>query len=236
MMRTALPKLAAFLSVASLLTIGATQPQREGSLALSPVQRAASRALDQVVDANFVRRGPSLFADPSDRHYDAPLRATDPATMPTTPGEQLRTSACRADAVVVGTLSAPSGFLAENARFILTEYSLTVRETLKGSLTPGDVVAYIRPGGKLMINGRTVEVTASAYPELSEAAPYLLFLRRVSNDDASFTVFVGRDDEWIVNAVLLDDNRASGIDPSSIRELRRGIDARDARASARCSR
>ena len=226
------------LLVASIVTSANAQSQSE-TLQLTASQRSASRALAHIVDSAPVRRSQSLFADPSDRyftHTPLNLHSYPGSTDPHSAAEQLAIGMCIADAVVVGTLSDPRPFLAENARYILTQYSLNVRESLKGPASPNTVVQYFRLGGKLSIQGRTVRVTNGGFPELEVDTPFILFLVKVAGTENGYTVPTGVAATWVVDAITADPT-ARGRSPVSRFELRGGMNygrLRAALATARC--
>jgi len=148
--------------------------------------------------------------------------------------EQLALAACSADAVVVGTLAEPLSFLTEDARFILTSYSLTPTESLRGSLEAGLVVSYARPGGKVKVGGRIVRASSEYFGSLELDTPYLLFLHEVPGADGTYTPIYG--ERWLVNAVVML-AAARAIGPVARFELRNGTtpDAvRSALASIDC--
>ena len=112
---------------------------------------------------------------------------SDPGGASTRPtaAEALRTLACEADAVVQGVVTSAASFPVESGTFLFTDYTLTVTDVLRSH---GDVVVPVgsdivvtRPGGRVVVGGRSLEAKINTVPMLDEQRPYILFLRHLSN-------------------------------------------------------
>jgi hypothetical protein len=81
--------------------------------------------------------------------------------------------------VVVGTVeSQASSLLQPDEKMIVTDYQVSVRTVLKGSIAPGQTITLREPGGRVQLeNGKSAEVSLPAYwknPEVGKT--YVLFL------------------------------------------------------------
>lgn len=94
--------------------------------------------------------------------------------------EYLQNISCKADAVVVGTVTGKSTQITEEGTFTFTEYQFSVSEILKNNylhaININDELTIIRGGGALRIDGKLI--TAIDYSEfpLEKNGKYLLYL------------------------------------------------------------
>jgi hypothetical protein len=200
----------------------------------SQVARAASYR--GVLAAAKAHGRKSLADDPTTREINSESRLVIQPGGPTDAIDQLGTSACQSDAVVIGELTTDSSYLSGDNEFVFTDYHLRVAKVLRGSdIVPGDTLTYVRPGGRVKVKGRPVIATHSDYPELTEDTRYLLFLKKLDNGSYKATDDTG----WTLNAVEIRGDRASGVGPQAIRALRNGIapiTVEQAITSRQCSR
>jgi len=219
------------ICVVTMLAVvsGATAAQEQGR-ARTATQRAARDALASISESTVVQRLPSILEEPGYRYFPFEPGPEAPGEAPNSVEDQIARSACVADAVVVGRLSHPKPFLTEDAKYILTEYELAISQGLRGMLRPNDAVSYVRPGGKMLIDGRLAEVVDAAAPTLETGKDYLFFLRRVAGADSTFTpILVGREARWIIDTITVD-GLATTESPRSLPDLRSGMDPGSVRA------
>jgi uncharacterized protein with beta-barrel porin domain len=109
----------------------------------------------------------------------------------------LRDNACKADAIVIGTINNKASQLTEDGSFTFTEYDVTVDEVLKdNSKAPLAVNSHItvaRAGGVVQLNGRTIRAFDRSERPLGIAGRFLLFLQYVpeAGDYKSYTSDAG---------------------------------------------
>jgi hypothetical protein len=112
---------------------------------------------------------------------NTPLSGGDLGGYATNPHESLRRMTCDADAVVIGKVQNKLSQISESQDFIFTDYEMTVAEVLKdnaaGPIQAGTNLIITRPGGKIRMNGRTVEAIDNAFEPFTLEGQYLLFLR-----------------------------------------------------------
>ena len=216
------------LTLLPMMALGVVKAQEPQTLQRSPVQRAAIRALSDLLSTATIAMRPSILTDPTDRMVTAEF-AVDINGGPATIDDQVTLGVCNADAVVIGTLSEAGSFLSDRASFILTSYDVLVQESLKGGLSTQSTVSYIRPGGQMMVDGRTVRTQHELYPELETGTSYLLFLRQIPAHENTFTVLANQ--TWLVNAISMGET-AIGDSPWSIRALKAGASPDEVRAAA----
>jgi hypothetical protein len=95
----------------------------------------------------------------------------------------LRDLACGADAVVIGRVKNKSSQLTEAKDFVFTDYEVTVDEVLKDNtanhIAPKTDITITRPGGKIQLDGKTVQAIDASFPALKIGKRYLFFLNFV---------------------------------------------------------
>ena len=95
----------------------------------------------------------------------------------------LRDNACKADAIVVGTVNSKASQLTEDGTFTFTEYDVTVEEVLKDNskspLAANSSITVTRAGGVVQLNGRTIRAFDRSEKPLETAGRFLLFLQYI---------------------------------------------------------
>jgi hypothetical protein len=93
----------------------------------------------------------------------------------------LQNMACRADAVIIGEVKSKSSQLTENEDYIFTDYEMSVDEVIKDNpiahLSLKTEITVTRPGGKIKLNGWTVEAIDDAFQPFKIGDRYVLFLQ-----------------------------------------------------------
>src|SRR5262249_10706781 len=76
----------------------------------------------------------------------------------------------------------------EDGDYIFTEYDVSVETVLKNNPAAPvhieDHLIYVRPGGKVNLNGRDITISEAVYPHLNVGSRYLLFLRYIPSTGA----------------------------------------------------
>jgi len=111
-----------------------------------------------------------------------PLYALDPSeNLPAYPDPEIRSIACDADAIVVGSPKDAETNLTVAGDFLFTDYSIAVASVIKApsaeSLAAGSRIFVTRPGGETRLNGHLVRTGVANFPQLQVNQQYLLFLR-----------------------------------------------------------
>jgi len=95
----------------------------------------------------------------------------------------LRDNACKADAIVIGTVNSKTSQLTEDGSFTFTEYDVTVEEVLKDNskspLAANSNITVVRAGGVVQLNGRTIRALDRSEKPLETAGRFLLFLQYI---------------------------------------------------------
>lgn len=88
-----------------------------------------------------------------------------------------------ADAVVIGVVSEKTSQLNEKRTFIFTDYEFTVEEVLKSvpnaQIEPNTSITVTNPGGRILLNGKTVTAIDRTFKPLEKGKKYLLFLKLI---------------------------------------------------------
>jgi hypothetical protein len=93
----------------------------------------------------------------------------------------LRDSACKADAIVIGTVNSKASQLTEDGAFTFTEYDVTVQEVLKDNstspLAANTNITVTRAGGAVQLKGRTIRAFDRSERPLETGGRFLLYLQ-----------------------------------------------------------
>lgn len=91
---------------------------------------------------------------------------------------------CSVDAVFEGRVVSGESFPTEDGTFLFTDYRVTIDRVFRspsgpsGShLEPNQDVVVARPGGALIVDGKSIEATVDAFPALETGRTYLLFVK-----------------------------------------------------------
>ena len=126
-----------------------------------------------------------------------PFRGSGGHTLASLP-ELLQPTACKADAIVIGTVASKTSLLTEDEEYIFTDYDVNVEEVLKHRQVPPiqihDHITVTRPGGEIQIDGKKVVAVDESFQPLEANKRYLLLLElipltgayRAVNDSSSF--------------------------------------------------
>lgn len=103
--------------------------------------------------------------------------------------------ACMSDVVVVGVLKSSSSQLTMDDQFIFSDYELEVEQVIKqnlsGHIQAGSRLTVTRPGGTLVLNGRTVRVRDRVFLPFRMGGRYLLFLQELRNAGSYLAFDIG---------------------------------------------
>ncbi|HKF49288.1 MAG TPA: hypothetical protein VKB38_18150 [Terracidiphilus sp.] len=128
--------------------------------------------------------GDLTLADTSDR-VELAARFID---TPDYPPVSLVDGACISDAVVVVTAVAGVSHLNADKTAIYSDWTMHVEEVLqdvpKAPIGGKEEITAVRPGGKLVIGGRTVYDQVPGFPEFRPGNKYLLFLTQIPETGA----------------------------------------------------
>jgi hypothetical protein len=106
--------------------------------------------------------------------------------------ELLKQLTCQADAVLIGVISSKTSALTMDGTFVFTDYELNVEDALKNNrvaaVSRGTAVTITRPGGAILLNGRRIQVTDSAFMPLRAGGRYILFLKYLPTSGAYMNV------------------------------------------------
>lgn len=97
--------------------------------------------------------------------------------------EYVRALACKADAIVVGTVKSKSSQINEDGTFAFTDYEITATDIIKNndavSIQPNTNITVTRIGGTVILNGRKVRTIDQRRNILERDGNYLLFLEYI---------------------------------------------------------
>jgi hypothetical protein len=108
--------------------------------------------------------------------------------VPPYPPEWLVDLACDADAVVIATRVKGVSHMTADNMFIYSDWTMHIhtvlQDTPKAPIGNSETIVVVRPGGKVDINGRTVNGVAWDFPEFQPDTEYLLFLTYIPQTGA----------------------------------------------------
>jgi len=156
----------------------------------------SGQTIPQAVKAQHAKQYPdyhsgvNIFAETQsgkdvDRSIDKlpPLYAFDPSeNVAEYPDHELRSLACDADAIVLGSPKTAETSVSESGDFLFTDYTFNVSSVIKASDSnpmAGSTIIVTRPGGATRINGHFVKTDIGNFPQFQFNEPYLLFLRHL---------------------------------------------------------
>jgi hypothetical protein len=88
---------------------------------------------------------------------------------------------CKADAVVLGTVSGKTAHLTEDETFVYTQYQFSVKQVLKNNsdsfIDENTSLEVTRPGGLIKLDNQLIRVEDQSYKPLQNNKDYLLFLK-----------------------------------------------------------
>jgi hypothetical protein len=97
-----------------------------------------------------------------------------------TGSEFVNNLACKANAVVIGSVKSKIAHLTEDETFVYTEYEFSVSDVLKNnSASPVEInktIQITRPGGLIKLDDQIIRVVDQLYEQLETNKEYLLFL------------------------------------------------------------
>lgn len=114
-----------------------------------------------------------------------PFVSSTPSTF--TVRDFLGTNACAADVIMVGAVRSMSASLTEDEHFVFSEYQMHIEVILKSgpmALETGGQMTVVRPGGTVLIDGKSVSAIDTAYEPLLPGQKYLLFLKLIPKTGA----------------------------------------------------
>ena len=127
------------------------------------------------------------------RRHDIGISSTscfggDPNAPPFDPSGYVHRLSCGADAIVIGVLKSKSSQLTESGTYIFSDYEVTIEEVFKDNMAApiqnGNEIIVTRPGGRIRLNGYTVEATSNTFRPFIMGGRYILFLRLVPESGA----------------------------------------------------
>lgn len=97
--------------------------------------------------------------------------------------EFLRTRACKADAVLLGSAKRTGAHMVDDETNIYTAYDFSVEEIFKNNpanpIEAGQKIEITRPGGTILLDGVTISISDNIYEALRSSGDYILFLTYV---------------------------------------------------------
>ncbi len=95
---------------------------------------------------------------------------------------------CKADAVLIGTVTSKTSQLIEDGTFTFTDYEVRVEEVLKNNSTSpissANTITVTRSGGAVKLNGHTIRAIDYRNESLAPGSRYLLFLQFIPETGA----------------------------------------------------
>jgi hypothetical protein len=192
------------LSLATSATAQSSQaadnanPRLTPQLTLSQVHQLHSTVFEQRFRRNLLELSKRQGDVRIRMDVDAPFFANGQAPSP---GDLIRESACRADAVVIASIKQAESFLTQDKEWVFTDNVVTLNRVLKDNtahpLAFGSMIVVARSGGHIATaDGHIIEVIDGYSPALQIGKSYLLFLRYVpasgqyvsADGDDSFSV------------------------------------------------
>lgn len=138
-------------------------------------------------------------------YVEAPLEIVSDNAPVITFNDFLKDLACKSDAIIIAGYKSHISQLTENREFIFTDYTMRVEEVFKSNpeinITSGNEITVTRPGGSILIQGRTVRALDSSFRPITSRAQYLLFLKHIGKTGAYETL--GKGSFLIKNGVLV---------------------------------
>lgn len=93
-----------------------------------------------------------------------------------------------ADAILIASFVSKSSQLTTGGTYIFTDYQLRTQEVLKdrgsGNLKADTIITVTRPGGKVLLFGKTASFTELSFKPLLPGHRYLLFLKYLRTTDS----------------------------------------------------
>lgn len=100
----------------------------------------------------------------------------------------LHNNACKADAIIVGTVNSKASQLVEDGTFTFTDYEVRVEEVLKNNLaspiSADNQITVARAGGAVSLHGRTIRAFDQSERPLGTNGRFLLFLKYIPETGA----------------------------------------------------
>jgi hypothetical protein len=162
------------VTVALLLALPSAQPtgpRRDTAV----LERQSEQVYEKELSYARLGGGKNLRQNPSDVyiHLDKPVQTGQRLGD----SDRLRRSVCESDVVAVVKVVAQRPFLTGDGTFIMTEYTLSASEVLRGTVVEREV-RYVRPGGRMTVNGTSITAALSTISLLEIGPEYLVFLTK----------------------------------------------------------
>lgn len=116
--------------------------------------------------------------------------------------DYLKGLACKADAVVIGTVKSKESQLTEQGTYIFTDYELSVENVLKNNaaamIQPDAGITVTRAGGAVRLkgNGRLLTAASNSERPLKVGRSYILFLKFIPDTGAYSAVAYAGDNSF----------------------------------------
>jgi hypothetical protein len=144
-----------------------------------------SFAIGTIPDLLAKTTGDLTIPNAGDDREEGSIRDLD---TPSYPPSRLVELACFADAVVLATPVVGVSHLNAGKTFLYSDWTMHVEEILqdtpKAPIDGKETITVVRPGGKLVIDGRTVYGKANDFPEFQADGRYLFFLTYIPQTGA----------------------------------------------------
>jgi hypothetical protein len=118
-----------------------------------------------------------------EKSYPPPWDGDLKGSAPKSTEELLKTSACAADAVVVGSVSSKSSQFTQDGYSIFTDYEMIVEEIIKDNasahIQQNSNISITRHGGVVEFNRKIFRVSDQSFEPFEIGGKYLLFLKFV---------------------------------------------------------
>jgi hypothetical protein len=136
-------------------------------------ERAAEKAYAPALRLYRLGGGTNLRENPRDINWHIDWAVDN---RPLTNEQRLAQSACASALVAVATVTAERGFLTSDATSILTEYTLSITQLLRGESGQKEI-RYIRPGGRVNLGDKWIRTSDDNFPPLQVGSEYVVFLQ-----------------------------------------------------------
>jgi hypothetical protein len=135
----------------------------------------------------------------------APLPFNSIRTVPPSASDIVRRIACDADLILIGEVKDKVSQVTESQDFVFTDYTFSVQRVLKNtvpsSAQQSGEVNVTRPGGAVLISGKTITAIDETFQLLGRGKQYLLFLRYLPDMDSFMSIETGESYELEANDI-----------------------------------
>lgn len=147
-------------------------------------------------------RGPTIENTPVNASGEidlTPRGSYDPVAPlgPVSAEAQFRNYANEADVIVEGVAKRQDSALTPARTFVFSEWEIVITRVIKNKssvpVPPGGMIRVVRPGGRLVVNGRVVVARDPVLSDYTLEHTYLLYLRALPETDCFQSLYSGFD-------------------------------------------